>query len=95
MRYGKVLIALLLVGSMVGIANNGVMQLLKLRSRVARVANENEALTRKNRALALEVQRLKETPYLERLIRSELGFARDNELLFEFGNKGDRRRESP
>lgn len=68
---------------------SGAMNLLKLRKTNARMAGELESLIERKQALAVEKGRLeKDSAYLERVARKDLGMAKPDEKVFRFVQPG-------
>ncbi len=68
---------------------SGAMNLLKLRKTNARMAGELESLVQRKQALAVEKVRLeKDSAYLERVARKDLGMAKPDEKVFRFVQPG-------
>lgn len=63
--------------------NGGWVKLYRLRNVEKSLMEENRLLTDHNMNLAKEISDLKDPLYLERIIREELGFVKDNEILYE------------
>ena len=68
---------------------SGAMNLLKLRKTNARMAGELDSLTQRKQALEVEKVRLeKDSAYIERVARKELGMAKPDEKVFRFVQPG-------
>ncbi len=63
----------------------GAMAYLHLRTTAARLQTEIDSLDRHNVLLSEDIRRIKDSPaYLERVVRTELNFVADNEILYVF-----------
>ncbi len=63
---------------------HGLVDLNTLKAEKVQLVEENEALTRKNIALSVEIDRLKHDPrYIENVARQELGMVGENELILK------------
>lgn len=64
---------------------SGALNLIKLRKTNARYADELDSLTVRKQELEIEKQRLeKDSAYIERVARKELGMAKPGEKVFRF-----------
>jgi len=86
--FGGVLV-LLVLSVMLG--NQGPRDLVALQSHRAALEARRDQLAADNASFRTRVQRLRsDDRYIERLIRSELGYARPDELVYKFADdKGD------
>ncbi len=76
------------------LGRRGLRDLLILRDHRARLERTRQELRADKASLETEAQNLRSNDlYLRRLIRRELGFARQNELIYRF--KSDRNQPSP
>ena len=63
----------------------GAMEYVHLRTTSVRLQAEIDSLDSRNMLLSEDIRRLKSTPeYLERVVRTELNFVGDNEILYVF-----------
>lgn len=75
---------ILLLSLLVAFGNEGWVKLYKLRQMDTDLAEENRLWALQNEKIRREIDDLKDPKYLERLIRNDMGFAREGEILFEF-----------
>lgn len=80
----RLLFFILFLALLVSFANEGWVKLYKLRQFEGTLDGENRAVARDNASLRREIRNLGDSKYLDRLIRRETGFIRDNELIYEF-----------
>jgi len=67
--------------------SQGPSDLLVLRRYRSQLETQRERLAERNAELETIVQKLRsDEPYLERLIRKELGYARESELIYRFSD---------
>lgn len=78
----KFLFFILCLGLLVSFGNEGWYKLLKMKRIASSLAEENRLLAEYNLTLIKEISDLKDPEYLEKYIREELGFAKDNEMLY-------------
>ncbi len=79
---------ILLLGGVIS-SPGGPRDLLVLRQRRCELEARRARLIAQQRVLETEVQNLRSNQgYIERLIRSELGYARPNELIYKFPGAG-------
>ena len=93
--FGAVLVMLVL-SALLG--NLGPRDLVALQSHRAALEARRDQLVADNVAFRTRIQKLRsDDRYLERLIRSELGYARPDELVYKFADDagGDRGDEIP
>ena len=64
--------------------NQGWVRLYKLRQFEKTLREDNLSVASNNEDLRAEIRRLKDSKYLARYIRQQIGFIRDNELIYEF-----------
>ncbi|MCL5043791.1 MAG: septum formation initiator family protein [Deltaproteobacteria bacterium] len=80
-------LALVLLGSNLLLARNGLKDLVILHGYQQKLALERELLARKNQELRDQSRRLRsDDSYLEAVIRSELAFVRPDEIVYIFGH---------
>jgi cell division protein FtsB len=78
---------LVLLSLSVLLGNQGPRDLVALQSHRAALEASRDRLAVENASFRTRVQRLRsDDRYLERLIRSELGYARPDELVYKFAN---------
>ena len=66
-------------------SRDGVLQWLRLRGEVTRLSAENDALKAENERLRSEADRLMhDRQYIDRAVREQLGYTRNDELIFRF-----------
>ena len=71
---------------------SGALHLMKLRRENAKLGSELDSLALRKQALVIEKQRLeKDTAYIERVARKELGMAKPDEKVFRFVVPKDRK----
>jgi cell division protein FtsB len=86
----SVFVWILLVLAVVGVlhtvfSKEGLFRLFQMRREVAAIQKENELLRNENEALRKQTDRLvSDNGYLERVVREELGYVRDDEMVFRF-----------
>lgn len=71
------------LSALVSFGNQGWVKLYKLKQFEKNMEHENRLLAENNAALRQEIDDLKDPGYVERYIREELDFVRDNEVLFQ------------
>jgi cell division protein FtsB len=72
-------------------SKNGYSDLTELRQERNRLVQKNEQLTRENRAISIEIDRLKnDLSYIESIARQELGMIRKDEIILKSRNRPDR-----
>ena len=80
----SLLTVLLLLQYRLWLSNDGVREVLRLRSAVATQQGENSSLTERNRQLAAEVRDLKQGyAALEERARTDLGMIAGNETFYQ------------
>lgn len=68
---------------------SGALNIVKLRKSNARISEELDSLALRKQALAQEKRRLeKDSAYLERVARKDLGMARPEEKVFRYVSPG-------
>lgn len=75
---------------------SGVLNIMKLRQSNGNIAEELDSLALRKQALSVEKRRLeKDSAYLERVARKDLGMARPDEKVFRFvpGDAGNDRQK--
>ena len=65
------------------LGDQGGWRLYRLKQISHRLQSDNLSLGQQNSELVAEIGRLQDSEYLERLIREERGYLRDDELLLE------------
>ncbi len=81
-KYGLITLALALL-FIVCLSENGVVEYLKLKSRVQAVDASIKRLRAENRALQAEIDRLRtDDRYLEEVVRMKFGFIREGEKVY-------------
>jgi len=70
---------------LVSFGNAGWFQLYRLRQVTKSLQQENDKIFQNNRELQFEISNLKEAKYLEHYIREELGYVKEDEILYDFG----------
>jgi hypothetical protein len=64
----------------------------RMQNELARLAARNQALEKRNRELAAEIERLKtDDAYLEEVARKKYGLLRDDEEVFDFSHRNGKR----
>ena len=63
--------------------DHGLIRLFKISQIARHLRQESQSLSTENRQMVEEISRLKDPDYLERLIREERGYVRENERLLE------------
>ena len=84
------ILAVLLIGACINLAlaPHGMRDLLLLRHHRTRLEAEREQQQATQRELQATIVRLQsDDTYLQRIIRKELGFARQNELIYKFSSE--------
>lgn len=69
---------------LVGFGNQGWVKLYKLRQVGKVLEAKNHAIAENNLKLHQEIENLQNAKYLDHYIRKELGFVKDNEMIYEF-----------
>lgn len=65
-------------------SEHGLTDLNMLKKEKAQLNKENQALDQKNRALGIEIDRLKHDPeYIESIARQELGMVGEDEVILK------------
>lgn len=80
----RLLFFILFLSLLVSFGNEGWVKLYKLKQFERSLEEENRSLTEASAALHQEIKNLNEADYLNHFIRSEIGFVRENELIYEF-----------
>lgn len=78
------LVVSLAVLSFAVFGKRGVFALVTLSSKKNKLTDEIGRLTKENRDLAEELKRLERLDYQEQLIRTQMGMARDGEIIYIF-----------
>ncbi len=81
-RYPLFLVVIILIALNL-FGNHGLLRLIQLKQHANSLGAANTELMQANWQFAQEIERLKDPPYLERLIREERGYIRDGEMLLE------------
>ncbi len=69
-------------------APNGVMRYLRLQRQVTNILAANGEITKQNKELDAEVQRLeKNKAYIEEIARMNYGLIKKNEIIFQFKSR--------
>ncbi len=80
-----ILVALL---AMTVFGQRGLLHMTRLKEELRRFEENNQRLQEENLALKKQIEQLKNNRrHLEDLARDELGFARENELIYELKKK--------
>jgi len=84
--YVYVLISFLtLVIVLMTFGRNGLFKLYRLKREKATIATYNETLKAKNKAMRVEIARLKsDKEYISKVAREELGMIGENEVIYRF-----------
>jgi cell division protein FtsB len=69
---------------LVSFGNEGWVKLYQLRRVEASLEEQNHLVALQNDKIRREIDLLNDPKYLERLIRNEMGYAREDEKLYEF-----------
>lgn len=64
------------------LGDQGLLKLHQMRLTEAQLGQMVHEVRAENNRLAIEIERLKETPYLEKVVREELGFLRPDEVVY-------------
>lgn len=83
-RLKKILSFTVFLGVLAGFGNEGWVKLYKLRQHESVLEDQNRLVADHNLELQFEIERLKDPKYLEAYVRREMGYVRDNELVYEF-----------
>jgi cell division protein FtsB len=78
------LVVSLAVLSFAVFGTRGVFALVTLSAKKNKLTDEIGRLTKENRDLAEELKRLERLDYQEQLIRTQMGMARDGEIIYIF-----------
>ncbi len=78
---GGVMVILAGFGALTFFSQNGIFDLLRLKSLYRNLQNENSALLHQQDDLRAEIERLQDPRYLEYLARERFGFMRPNEAF--------------
>ena len=79
-----------ILGLLVTFGNEGWIRFYRLSQFEKSLAGEIEALRKKNDELRGEIVSLRDAKYLETLIRGEMGYIGNHEILYEFVDQGER-----
>ena len=82
----KLLFFILSMSLLASFGNQGWVKLYKLRNIERGLMDENRLLSEHNMTLLKEIDDLKDLPFLEHYLRQELGFVKDNEILYEMND---------
>jgi cell division protein FtsB len=70
-------------------SSDGLLQWSRLKTELAEITAENEALREQNDRLKAETQRLQsDRGAIERAVRQELGYTKSDEIVFKFAPAG-------
>jgi cell division protein FtsB len=78
---------ILFLSLLVSFGNEGWFKLYRLKQFERMLQKKNELLVQNNAALLKEIRNLKDPRYLEHYIREELGYLKDDEVLYEFSQE--------
>lgn len=78
--FGMLIFVLFFIMTLWG--DNGILKLVELKRIRAGIAGENDEILRQNLLYAQEIERLKESGYVEQKARTDLGFVKENETVF-------------
>ena len=78
------LVVSLAVLSFAAFGKRGVFSLITLSAKKKELTQEISRLTKENKDLAEELKRLERPDYKEQLIRSQMGMAREGEIIYIF-----------
>ncbi len=84
----RILFFILVLALLASFGNQGWLKLYHLRRVEQSRMADNRYLDSENDHLKSEIERLKTAEYLEHLIRNDLGFVRDNEVIYEISTPG-------
>lgn len=85
------LVTVLVLGGLITLARNGLVDVVQLSRERDRVSVEKEAVDDSNRRLLSEIERLREDPEaLEPYARRDLGLARPGELIYQLDGREPR-----
>ncbi len=66
----------------------------RMQNELAQLLERNQALEKRNRELAAEIERLKtDDAYLEEVARKKYGLLRDNEEVFDFSRRNAKQKK--
>jgi len=80
----RVLTFIAFLSLLASFGNEGWVKLYKLRQFERMMETENRTIAQNNTDLQLEIENLSDPRYLEHYIRQQIGFIRENELIYEF-----------
>lgn len=80
----RLLIFIGVLSLLVSFGNEGWVKLYRLRRVEAAIEEQNRLLALQNAKIRREIDDLNDPRYLERLIRNDMGYAREGETLYEF-----------
>jgi len=85
----SVLVALLLLF----FPGRSLLSYHRMQNELARLAERNQALEKRNQELAAEIERLKtDDAYLEEVARKKYGLLRDNEEVYDFSRRSKQKK---
>ena len=84
---GMILVIILL--SYTAFSDQGLIRLYHLRQTENMILEKNEELRQEIRLLKQEIKNLHKLPYLERVVREELGFIKPNEIVYYVGTNAE------
>lgn len=79
----RILFVIAFLGALAAFGNEGWVKLYKLTQREKALEAENRLIADHNLEMEFEIQHLQDPKFLERYIRREMGFVRDNEMVYE------------
>jgi cell division protein FtsB len=80
----RLLFFIAVLSLLVSFGNEGWVKLYQLRRVEASLEEQNHLVALQNDKIRREIDLLNDPKYLERLIRNEMGYAREDEKLYEF-----------
>jgi len=92
---GGIVVILAGFGALTFLSQNGIFDLLRLKSLYRNLQNENTALLHQQEDLRAEIERLQDPRYLEYLARERFGFMRPNEVFILLDDSKPQSPQSP
>ncbi len=80
----RVLTFIIFLSALVSFGNEGWVRLYKLRQFKNTLEEKNRTIAQNNDGLRAEIRKLNDPKYLEHYIRQQIGFIREDELIYEF-----------
>lgn len=78
--FGMLIFVLFFITTLWG--ESGIFKLVELKRIRSKIASENDEILRQNLLHAQEIERLKESRFVEQKARTDLGFVKESETVF-------------